>query len=189
MLRGMPKRPPSKDAREFGARLVALLASKNVPRRGAGVYLQGRYKVSTVTANDWLNGAFKPGTATARRIAVDHGSNFDWLYFGTGQMGGNLYGSEGTPAHSGEPLPPSQSAGLNLNRLRDARKVLTFLDDFLDSPAGLWADEVAVKAVYDYLSALDGEPVNDANVVQVARQVVHDLRKELTHDPDRPPPD
>ncbi|CAG2089117.1 LexA family transcriptional regulator [Xanthomonas arboricola] len=78
----MPKRPPDKDAPEFGRRLVELLSSHNVPRRGAGAYLQRQYKVSNVTANDWLNGKFRPEIDTARRIAADHGVSFDQLYFG-----------------------------------------------------------------------------------------------------------
>ncbi|MCS3807838.1 S24 family peptidase [Xanthomonas sp. 4461] len=78
----MPKRPPDKDAPDFGRRLVELLSSHNVPRRGAGAYLQRQYKVSNVTANDWLNGKFRPEIDTARRIAADHGVSFDQLYFG-----------------------------------------------------------------------------------------------------------
>lgn len=78
----MPKRITDSDAKAFGERLSALLSDKGRPRRGAGAYLAKRYKVSTVTANAWLNGEYKPGTATARRIATDHGSTFDELYFG-----------------------------------------------------------------------------------------------------------
>ncbi|MEB1099663.1 S24 family peptidase [Xanthomonas campestris pv. campestris] len=79
----MPKRPPDKDAPDFGRRLVELLSNHDVPRRGAGAYLQRQYKVSNVTANDWLNGKFRPEIDTARRIAADHGVSFDQLYFGT----------------------------------------------------------------------------------------------------------
>ncbi|MBO9790458.1 MULTISPECIES: S24 family peptidase [Xanthomonas] len=82
----MPKRPPDKDAPEFGRRLVELLSNHNVPRRGAGAYLQRQYKVSNVTANDWLNGKFRPEIDTARRIAADHGVSFDQLYFGSGNQ-------------------------------------------------------------------------------------------------------
>ncbi|ASL01789.1 S24 family peptidase [Xanthomonas citri] len=78
----MPKRPPDRDAPEFGHRLVELLANHNVLRRGAGAYLQRLYKVSNVTANDWLNGKFRPEIETARKIAADHGVSFDELYFG-----------------------------------------------------------------------------------------------------------
>ncbi|YCT77985.1 S24 family peptidase [Stenotrophomonas maltophilia] len=35
-----------------------------------------------MTANDWLNGKFRPEIDTARQIAVDHGADFDELYFG-----------------------------------------------------------------------------------------------------------
>lgn len=66
----------------FGARLEELLARRGRPRHGAGAYLANRYSVSTVTANAWLNGDHKCGPETARRIAEDHGSTFDWLYFG-----------------------------------------------------------------------------------------------------------
>lgn len=79
----MPKRPPDNDAPEFGRRLVELLAKHHVPRRGAGAYLHRLYGVSNVTANDWLNGKFRPEIDTARRIASDHGVSFDELYFGT----------------------------------------------------------------------------------------------------------
>lgn len=78
----MPKRKIDKDAPAFGQRLVKLLDDNQVPRRGAGAYLQRKYRVSNVTANDWLNGKFRPETETARRIAVDHGTDFDALYFG-----------------------------------------------------------------------------------------------------------
>lgn len=79
----MPKRSPDKDAPEFGKRLVELLARHGIPRRGAGAYLQRQYRVSNVTANDWLNGQFRPEIDTARRIAADHGTTFDELYFGS----------------------------------------------------------------------------------------------------------
>lgn len=69
-------------AREFGQRLVQLLAANNVPRHGAGAYLHRKYGVSTVTANAWLNGEHRAETDLARRIAVDHGSTFHQLYFG-----------------------------------------------------------------------------------------------------------
>ncbi|WP_164087194.1 S24 family peptidase [Stenotrophomonas maltophilia] len=39
--------------------------------------------MSNVTANDWLNGKFRPEIDTARQIALDHGADFDELYFGT----------------------------------------------------------------------------------------------------------
>ena len=66
----------------FGRRLCALLEANGQPRRGAGRYLADRYKVSTVTANAWLNGTHRAETGIARRIAEDHGSSFDELYFG-----------------------------------------------------------------------------------------------------------
>lgn len=78
----MPKRITDSDAVSFGKRLVALLDDTNQKRRGAGAYLAKRYKVSTVTANAWLNGEYKPNTATAKRIANDHGATFESLYFG-----------------------------------------------------------------------------------------------------------
>jgi hypothetical protein len=78
----MPKPKFPRESLEFGRRLAQLLADNRQPRRGAGAYLAGRYKVSTVTANAWLNGVHKCETDMARRIAEDHGSTFDWLYFG-----------------------------------------------------------------------------------------------------------
>lgn len=84
----MPKRITDSDAPAFGKRLVALLESVQKPRRGAGAYLAKRYKVSTVTANAWLNGEYKPNTATAKRIANDHGASFDELYFGDDSTSG-----------------------------------------------------------------------------------------------------
>jgi transcriptional regulator with XRE-family HTH domain len=79
----MPKCKASKEARAFGARMVQILADGGQRRQGAGAYLAKRYKVSAVTANDWLNGRFRPGTDTARQIAEDHGTTFEALYFGT----------------------------------------------------------------------------------------------------------
>lgn len=81
----MPKSVSDQGAGAFGRRLVGLLEQSGHPRRGAGAYLANRYRVSTVTANDWLNGRFRPNTTTARRIATDHGESFDWLYFGSAQ--------------------------------------------------------------------------------------------------------
>lgn len=78
----MPKRVTDSNAPAFGRRLVALLADAGQQRRGAGAYLAKNYRVSTVTANAWLNGEYKPNTATAKRIANDHGASFDELYFG-----------------------------------------------------------------------------------------------------------
>ena len=69
-------------AGDFGKRLVELLERNGQQRRGAGAYLAKRYRVSSVTANDWLNGKFKPDPETARKIAADHGSHFLFLYFG-----------------------------------------------------------------------------------------------------------
>lgn len=51
-------------------------------RQGAGAYLGKRYRVSTVTANAWLNGDHKCSGERARKIAQDHGCTFDSLYFG-----------------------------------------------------------------------------------------------------------
>lgn len=87
--KAMPKGRPDKDALAFGERLVQLLAEHGRPRRGAGAYLANRYKVSTVTANDWLNGNFRPEIDLARRIAEDHGSTFEQLYFGTAVKSAN----------------------------------------------------------------------------------------------------
>lgn len=78
------------DAAGFAERLVALLAEHDQPRRGAGAYLSRRYKVSTVTANDWLKGSFRPNTDTVRRIAEDHGTTFEALYFGTAPRSATL---------------------------------------------------------------------------------------------------
>jgi DNA-binding XRE family transcriptional regulator len=79
---GMAKRITDSDAPGFGRRLVTLLSESGQPRRGAGAYLARKYRVANVTANAWLNGEYKPNTATARHIAVDHGWTFDALYFG-----------------------------------------------------------------------------------------------------------
>ena len=80
----MPNTKPAatKENLAFGQRLVALLEASGQQRRGAGRYLADRYKVSAVTANDWLNGKFRPSTDLARAIAEDHGSTFGHLYFG-----------------------------------------------------------------------------------------------------------
>ena len=82
--KAMPKiKTPSQEADEFGQRLRKLMADAGVHRHGAGVYLHDRYGVSTVTANAWLNGEHRASTSKARRIAEDHGSTFDELYFGS----------------------------------------------------------------------------------------------------------
>lgn len=153
MLAGMPKRPPSKDAREFGERLVALLASKNQPRRGAGAYLSRRYKVSTVTANDWLNGVFKPDTTLARRIAKDHGATFDWLYFGD---------ATASAAHPPEPdsqpsaldVPASQFGRPNPETMHEALELLAFDEE----QAGRYSPRVRATRLCDLYAriAADG---------------------------------
>jgi len=82
----MPKRSKTaanaKEFEAFGRRLVDLLEANGRPRHGAGRYLADRYKVSTVTANAWLNGEHRAEATVARTIAEDHGVSFDSLYFG-----------------------------------------------------------------------------------------------------------
>jgi hypothetical protein len=78
----MPKKTPNRDSLAFGERLRALMSDRFPERRGAGAWLARRYKVSTVTANGWLNGEYRAETELARRIAEDQGTTFDWLYFG-----------------------------------------------------------------------------------------------------------
>lgn len=78
----MPKIDPKREAKEFGRRLVALLERHGQPRRGAGAYLAKRYKVSSVVANAWLNGEYKPEIPKARAMADEHGVAFEELYFG-----------------------------------------------------------------------------------------------------------
>jgi hypothetical protein len=82
----MPKKIRDPVAHEFGRRLVRLMADAGHPRRGAGAYLAKRYGFATVTANAWLNGEHRASTDMARRIAEDHGSTFDALYFGLPQV-------------------------------------------------------------------------------------------------------
>lgn len=77
----MPKMRLNDDAQAFSARLLALLEAKEQPRRGAGAYLARKYHVSNVVANAWLNGEYKPGLKVAEKIARDHGSTLDELYF------------------------------------------------------------------------------------------------------------
>lgn len=82
----MPKHAQkSMDADAFSARLVELLKERGQQRHGAGAYLHRKYKVSTVTANAWLNGTHKADPEMARRIAEDHGTTFEALYFGGGK--------------------------------------------------------------------------------------------------------
>lgn len=71
-----------RENRAFCERLVRLMEDNGQKRRGAGQYLAEKYKVSAVTANDWLNGKFRPNVELARQIAEDHGSTFAALYFG-----------------------------------------------------------------------------------------------------------
>lgn len=144
--------------------VAMLVKDTGLTKAGIGLVLKGTTQAETIRAT------------TIDRLAEALNVNRSWLLYGRGPVG------------EAELRPTSQVSGLDAGRLRDAKKVLQFLDDFLESPAGLWADEVAVKAVYDYLAALDGGPVDDGNVVQVARQVIHDLRKELTNAPNPEPP-
>lgn len=69
------------DAEAFAGRLIALLEKNGRKRRGSGAYLAKKYKVSIVVANAWLNGEYKPGIPIAEKIAEDHGSTLDELYF------------------------------------------------------------------------------------------------------------
>lgn len=69
------------DAAGFASRLVDLLKNNGQARRGAGAYLAKKYDVSNVVANAWLNGEYKPGLPVAERIARDHGTTLDELYF------------------------------------------------------------------------------------------------------------
>lgn len=78
----MPNPLPTKESKAFGDRLVALLAHAKIARHGAGAYLAGKYKVSGVTANAWLDGLHKCSSARARAIATDHGCTFESLYVG-----------------------------------------------------------------------------------------------------------
>jgi hypothetical protein len=110
----MPNRKIDTEAPAFGARLMDLLAANHVPRRGAGAYLQRKYGVSNVTANDWLNGKFRPEIETARRIAVDHGSGFDELYFG-----------KPSSAHTGK--ADDRSTDLKIARLENDVHVLNIV--------------------------------------------------------------
>lgn len=78
----MPNPLPTKESEAFGERLVALLGRREIERHGAGAYLAGRYGVSGVTANAWLDGSHKCSPARARAIAKDHGCTFESLYVG-----------------------------------------------------------------------------------------------------------
>jgi hypothetical protein len=146
----MAKRALDKDALEFGERLVGLLRSRDIQRRGAGKYLADRYKVSTVTANDWLNGQFKPNTSTARRIAEDHGSTFDALYFGVGDL------STGLPPEASQPVrhqPRTLARTAKALKRFLARREMEFdVTDELDA-------ELLLAAVAEYeKSRADPEP-------------------------------
>lgn len=77
----MPKLRVNRDAAQFAARLIALLEKSGQKRHGAGSYLAKRYNVSNVVANAWLNGEYKPGLPIAEKIAKDHNSSLDELYF------------------------------------------------------------------------------------------------------------
>ena len=74
--------PSNQENRAFSQRLLALLERHGQARHGAGSYLAKRYKVSTVVANAWLNGEYRPSINIATQIAVDHGTTRDVLYFG-----------------------------------------------------------------------------------------------------------
>lgn len=98
----MPKKPPSNEARAFGERLSSLMQDRFPKRRGAGAWLARKYHVSTVTANGWLKGEYKPETDLARRIADDHGTTFDYLYFGKFNRNVDIQDDRGTYAEQPE---------------------------------------------------------------------------------------
>lgn len=118
---GMPKQAQkSMDADAFAARLVELLKERGQQRHGAGAYLRRKYGVSAVTANAWLNGTHKADPGMARRIAEDHGSTFEALYFGGGNpVNASTYdwtpatedGGDDPLAHSGRVQPHETSPG------------------------------------------------------------------------------
>lgn len=77
--------PPKADAYDFSRRLrEAMKDCGMVTGRGAGPILGRRYGVSTVNANAWLKGEYRPDSDRAKRMAEDFGVRFEWLYFGTG---------------------------------------------------------------------------------------------------------
>lgn len=78
----MPKLKVNRDAAEFAKRLIDLLDGAHIKRHGAGAFLAKKYSVSTVVANAWLNGEYKPGVPIAEKIAADFNSTLDELYFG-----------------------------------------------------------------------------------------------------------
>lgn len=138
----MPKSKPNKDAEAFGARLVNLLAAAGQPRRGAGAYLQRRYRVSNVVANAWLNGEYKPEIPTARQIALDHGGTFDALYFGD------------------EPGPVmSQSERQDLERIADATAVIFGWLQERGVKFDPDRDRELIKSAHDYFASNDAADV------------------------------
>lgn len=78
----MPKRTDDPSAAGFGARLSALIERESIPRHGAGKHLATRFKASTVTANAWLNGEYKPQPDVVLDMADTYGVSFEYLYFG-----------------------------------------------------------------------------------------------------------
>lgn len=179
----MGKRAVDRDAAAFGERLVALLAGQGIPRRGAGAYLAGRYKVSTVTANDWLNGRFKPNTTTARAIAEDHSSTFDWLYFG----------AEPTVRLStGLPTAAAQPVRLDPEKIADTTEVLEIilgrrggrtLDLKKPSHAALFAEAYALRETLD--DAPSSGTVFTATVIDLVAAMEERDRGERAREQDR----
>ncbi len=89
MVRSSTRARRKAEAEAFAERLREVLAAHGQPRRGAGAYLAGRYGVSRVTANAWLNGLRRPDLHCVALIARDHGVPLDALYFGS-TLGGTL---------------------------------------------------------------------------------------------------
>lgn len=150
----MPKTRPDKEAEAFGRRLVQILEAAGQPRRGAGAYLAKRYKVSTVTANAWLNGEHRAETSQARRIAEDHSATFDYLYFGK----------------NGHQDSESHPEKLDTDKLAKAQK---FLEDLFDAEQLEFVPSqqtLLLAAVYNEL-LLTSEPNMIEMVTRYGRQV------------------
>lgn len=79
------------DAFEFAKRLnIALDQIPACPDRekgkGRGAWLAALFKVSQPTTNGWLHGRYVPTPARVRVLATKAKVNYDWLYFGQGEM-------------------------------------------------------------------------------------------------------
>lgn len=172
----MPKTKPNKAAEAFGRRLIELLDRHGQPRRGAGAYLQRKYKVSNVVANAWLNGEYKPGIPTAKAIADEHNEDFGALYFGDEAAAEphatHLVASSETPAgYVRFPLLEGFVAAGGGGYMPDHPEVVRYIDVAADwAEQNLRAPRNAVRVITARGDSMTGD-ISDGDILFVDSRV------------------